>query len=84
MRGVNDYRALGSITKKNSALIHRTDEMLDCLGVANVLSWIDSKKGFHQIIMKRNDVDKTAFNTKYEQFEYLFMPIGAYNAPGML
>lgn len=31
--------------------------------------------------MKPDRVEKTAFNTKYGQFEHLVMPMGACNAP---
>ena len=31
--------------------------------------------------MNPDDIEKTAFNTKYGQFEYLVMPMGLCNAP---
>jgi len=55
--------------------------MFDRIGVARVFSRLDLKTGFHQIRMKPSDVEKTAFNTKYGQFEYLVMPMRACNAP---
>ena len=81
LRGVVDYRALNRITKRNNAPIPRSDEMFDRIGGARVFSRLDLKTGFHQIRMKPEDVEKTAFNTKYGQFEYLVMPMGACNAP---
>ena len=81
LRGVVDYRALNRITKKNNAPIPRTDEMFDRIGGARVFSRLDLKTGFHQIRMRQSDIEKTAFNTKYGQFEYLVMPMGACNAP---
>jgi len=81
LRGVVDYRALNRITKRNNAPIPRSDEMFDRLGGAKVFSRLDLKTGFHQIRMKAEDIEKTAFNTKYGQFEYLVMPMGACNSP---
>ncbi len=42
---------------------------------------MDLKTGFDQIRVKPEDIEKTAFNTKYSQFEYLVMPMGLCNAP---
>jgi len=81
LRGVVDYRGLNRITKRNNAPIPRTDEMFDRIGGSKVFSRLDLKTGFHQIRVKPEDIEKTAFNTKYGQFEYLVMPMGACNAP---
>ena len=81
LRGVVDYRALNRITKRNNAPLPRSDEMFDLLGEAKVFSKMDLKTGFHQIRVKPSDIEKTAFNTKYGQFEYLVMPMGLCNAP---
>lgn len=81
LRGVVDYRALNRITKRNNAPLPRSDEMFDRLGGARVFSKLDLKTGFHQIRLRPEDIEKTAFNTKYGQFEYLVMPMGLCNAP---
>lgn len=81
LRAVVDYRGLNRITKKNNAPLPRSDEMFDMFGDAAVFSKMDLKTGFHQIRVKPEDVEKTAFNTKYGQFEYLVMPMGLCNAP---
>lgn len=81
IRGVVDYRGLNRITKRNNAPLPRSDEMFDMLGDAKVFSKMDLKTGFHQIRVKPSDVEKTAFNTKYGQFEYMVMPMGLCNAP---
>lgn len=81
LRGVVDYRALNRITKRNNAPIPRSDEMFDRIGGAKYFSRLDLKTGFHQIRVRNEDIEKTAFNTKYGQFEYLVMPMGACNSP---
>ena len=81
LRGFVDYRALNRIKKKKNAPIPRSDEIFDRLGGATVFSRLDLKTGFHQIRVRGKDIEKTAFNTKYGQFEYLVMPMGACNSP---
>ena len=81
LRGVVDYRALNAITKRNNAPLPRTDEMFDRFGGAKYFTKMDLKTGFHQIRVREIDIEKTAFNLKYGQFEYLVMPMGMANAP---
>lgn len=81
LRGVVDYRGLNRITKRNNAPLPRCDEMYDRLGKARFFSKLDLKTGFHQIRLRPSDIEKTAFNSKYGQFEYLVMPMGLCNAP---
>lgn len=81
LRGVVDYRMLNKITKKNRTPTPRSDEMFDILGGSKYFTKIDLKTGFHQIRVKPEDVEKTAFQTKYGQYEYLVLPMGLCNAP---
>lgn len=37
--------------------------------------------GFQQIRIKPQDIEKTAFDSRYGQLEYLFMALGVCNAP---
>ncbi len=80
LRGVVDYRALNRINKRNNTPLFRSDEMFDMLGNAKVFSIMDLKTGFHLIRVKPQNIEKTAFNTKYCQYEYLVMPMGLCNA----
>lgn len=81
LRGVIDYRALNRITKANHGPIPRADEMFDRIGRSKVNSKLDLKSGFHQIRIREQDIEKTAFMTKYGLFEFLVMPMGLCNAP---
>ena len=81
LRSFVDYRAFNRITKRSNAPLPRSDEMFDRLEGAMVFSKLDLKTGFHQIRVRPDDIETTAFNTKYGQFEYLVMPMGLCNAP---
>ena len=72
---------LNKITKKNKTAVPRSNEMFDVIGGSKYFTKIDLKTGYHQIRVKPEHVEKTAFQTKYGHFEYLVMPMGLCNAP---
>jgi len=81
-RVVVDYRALNEMTIKNKYPLPLMDELFDRVVNAKVFSKLDLRSGFHQIRIHDDDVEKTAFRTRYGSFEYRVLPMGLCNAPG--
>ena len=71
-----DYRSLNEVTIKNKYPLPRIDLLFDQLAGAKVFSKIDLRSGYHQIKIRREDVPKTAFTTRYGLYEYLVMSLG--------
>lgn len=78
-----DYRALNAMTVKSRYPLPRIDEMFDRMGSAKFISCLDLQQGYHQVAIEPDDVYKTAFITRYGQYEWLVMPFGLCNAPSI-
>ena len=79
-----DYKDLNKVTIKNKYPLPCIEDLIDQHYGAQVFKKIDLRSGYHQLMVKKEDVEKIAFRTRYGPYEVLVMPFGVINAPATL
>ena len=76
-----DYRALNKQIMKDRFPLPRIGSLMERLGQARVFSKLDLASGYHQIAVKEEHIQKTAFTTQQRYCEFIVMPFGLCNGP---
>ena len=74
-----DYCALNKQTVKDWFPLPRIDSLMKRLGQACVFSKLDMAFGYHQIVVKEEHIQKTAFRIQQGHWESIVMPFGLCN-----
>ena len=78
-----DYRQLNQVTLKNKYPLPCVDDFLNQLRGVSVFSKFDLKYGYHQVLVRKEDMQKIAFKNRYEHYEFVVIPFGLTNAPAI-
>ncbi|GKF46461.1 putative reverse transcriptase domain-containing protein, partial [Tanacetum coccineum] len=78
-----DYRELNKLTVKNRYPLPRIGHLFYQLQGLSVYSMIYLRSGYHQLRVQEEDIPKTAFQTRYGNYEFQVMPFRLTNAPGV-
>ena len=81
MRMTCDLRALNDITLKDKFPMLRHDEYLERIARAKIFLQIDMRRGYYQVMLKKEDRKKTAFAINGRLYHFKRMPFRACNAP---
>ncbi len=81
LRFCTDFRRLNALTQADVFPIPRLDDVTDRMLGCKWFSKFDLKDAFHQVPVKVEDQQKTAFICQGQLYEYLKMPFGLKNSP---
>nr|GEX82920.1 putative reverse transcriptase domain-containing protein [Tanacetum cinerariifolium] len=65
-----DYQELNKLTVKNRYPLPKIDDLFDQLQGSSVYSKMDLRSGYHQLRVREEDIQKTAFRTRYGHYEF--------------
>jgi hypothetical protein len=85
-RMCGDYRRINKFTKSDRYAMPIPEENFEAIGHAKVFNTFDLLSGYHQIGLREEDKEKTAFwgidkDGKDRLYQWKFLPFGLKNAP---
>lgn len=82
-RLVIDFQKINNQTITDKYPIPDINMTIQNLGKAKIFSTIDLESGYHQILIKEEDREKTAFSINHAKFQFKRIPFGLKNAPAI-
>jgi hypothetical protein len=76
-----DFRKLNKVTKKDHYHLPFMDQMLEMLSKHSHFCYLDGYLGFSQILVPKDDQEKTTFTCPFGTFSHRRMPFGLCNVP---
>eukprot|EP00775_Hariotina_reticulata_P002460 gene2461-2763_t len=80
-RLVVNYRGINAVTRKDAYPIPRMDDLLNNISKCKVMTSIDCWRGYFQVPMHPDSIERTAFITPFGLYEFLVTPFGLTAAP---
>nr|XP_016473924.1 PREDICTED: RNA-directed DNA polymerase homolog [Nicotiana tabacum] len=74
-----DFIDLNKVWLKDSFPLPHIDQLIDATAGQELLSFLDTYSGYHQILMDEDDQEKTTFITHRGTYNYRVMPFGLKN-----
>jgi hypothetical protein len=71
------------MTIKNTYSLPRIDDLFDQSRGDTIFCKIELRSGYHQVIIKDEDIHKNYFRTRYGYYEFMVVPFGLTEAPTM-
>ncbi|GJT08267.1 putative reverse transcriptase domain-containing protein [Tanacetum coccineum] len=68
---------------KNRYPLPGIDDLFDQIQGSIIYSKIDLRSGYHQLIVREQDIPKTAFQTRYGHYKFQVIPFELTNAPAI-
>ena len=84
LRICTDFRKLNKVTIFDPEPMISSNDILHKVQRARFFTKLDLSKGYWQIKMREEDIQKTSFVTPYGQYEWLRMPFGLMNSGATL
>ncbi|GJV20834.1 putative reverse transcriptase domain-containing protein [Tanacetum coccineum] len=78
-----DYHELNKLTVKNQYPLPRIDNLFYQLQGSRVYSKIELRFGYHQLIVREEDIPTTSFRTRFGHCEFQVMPFGLTSVPAV-
>ena len=68
-----DYRKLNSVTVNDPYPLLNIEQLIANLGSSRYITMLDLTKGYHQVPVRPEHIEKTAFVNPYGKHEYVTM-----------